>query len=166
MDKNQYERLLREFRGGDISLAKEVLDESLRRGAFDEAQQALDTMRSGVGKVPYFMRTEFQEGRILSYLRGPKGAIQFMAMLLPGLEGGSPLLGGFRMTGTDVGVHSLEPLYEGMQVMGECPILDGAQCYYDGSGLRAMEELPRIVQGGQEYLREFLEAEYEAHFEA
>ncbi|MBD3260199.1 MAG: hypothetical protein GF334_00715 [Candidatus Altiarchaeales archaeon] len=160
MEKEAYQRLIREFRRGDLTLCKRVLDEALRHGDYDLAQEALDAMKNG--KKTLVMKTEYQRGRVLTYLRGPKGAVQFMAMVHPNLE--DEYSRDFRMVGADVGYHSFTPMYEGMESMGSCEILDGAECYYDGSGLRATEVLPKIIEGGEEWLREFLEEEYRMTF--
>lgn len=66
----------------------------------------------------------------------------------------------------DLGYHSRFPMYEGQAEMsGSCEYLDGAKCYYDGSGLRAYDAMYALVNGGDKALWEFLDAEYMAIFE-
>lgn len=66
----------------------------------------------------------------------------------------------------DLGYHSLVPHYEGQSAMGEpCPYLDGRTCYYDGSGLNAMDAFDVFTDRGEEALWAFLEQYYACVFE-
>lgn len=47
-----------------------------------------------------------------------------------------------------------------------CPYLDGAPCYYDGSGLDAEKAFNTLVAHGDEALWRLLERRYKAYFEA
>lgn len=109
-------------------------------------------------------------------LKGPKGAVQFMAgfgIYLPHLypeylqKFGSDSLKS-EITGWDVGYHALEPQYEEQSPMGECDVFDGKPCYYDGSSLRAEEWGQEIfsVRGQQpeELIWSKLEQEYKDRF--
>lgn len=110
-------------------------------------------------------------------LTGPLGATQFVVYTnwhLPHVmaeqlarHSGSPrdveLF--FSPMAADVGYHSPVPLYEGQQSMGSCPYLDGQECYYDGSGLRAKEWFREIfLPLGSDGIWEALEKEYRERF--
>lgn len=48
--------------------------------------------------------------------------------------------------GTDVGYHSHVPMYSGQDIIQEsCPYLGGKPCYYDGSGLQAIDWADEIL---------------------
>lgn len=111
-------------------------------------------------------------------LKGPKGAVQFAVtfpVYLPHVE--REYLGKFidwnsrkEIMGFDVGYHSPKPMYEGQRPMkGKCQHLGRSRCYYDGSGLRAMEWAKEIfaVKGAhpEDLLWKKLEEEYELRFE-
>jgi hypothetical protein len=94
----------------------------------------------------------------------------------------------------DLGYHSKFPLYEGQEPMGAvdrkfhtddlkegldrfqisatatgtftpCPYLDGAPCYYDGSGLNAERVLKMLIEKGGEAVWREMEECYLATFE-
>jgi hypothetical protein len=65
----------------------------------------------------------------------------------------------------DLGFHSYKPMYEGQTSMGKCSYLNGAECYYDGSGLNANDAYYTLVNGGEEALWKFLEQYYLCVFE-
>lgn len=66
----------------------------------------------------------------------------------------------------DLGYHSPVPLYEGQPVSSKrCEYLGGKPCYYDESGLNAVDAMYSLVNGGDEGLWEFLDAYYESVFE-
>jgi hypothetical protein len=66
----------------------------------------------------------------------------------------------------DLGYHAKEPQYEGQTVCQEsCLWLDGAPCYYDGSGLAAYEAMYTLVNGGDDELWKYLEDVYLARFQ-
>lgn len=115
-------------------------------------------------------------------LKGKKGAVQFLfftGMLLPETidsyirEGKAD----YKLTsyghhflnkpmGADVGVHSREPLYEGQESFRkDCPYLDGANCYFDGSGLRAEKWFDIFLREGSDKIWEMLEEDYKSRFE-
>lgn len=105
-------------------------------------------------------------------LKGKKGAVQFLVnfgIYLPHVIKEQP---GLKSTfgeimGCDVGYHALSPQYEGQTSMG-CEVLPGGQCFYDGSGLRAMDWVKEIfsIRGAhtEERIWEKLEKEYEVRF--
>lgn len=66
---------------------------------------------------------------------------------------------------SDLGYHAYEPHYEGQTSMGECEILGGKKCYYDGSGLNANDAFYSLLNGGSDKLFEFLEKYYLFTFE-
>jgi len=93
----------------------------------------------------------------------------------------------------DLGYHSRVPMYEGQEPMGSvdyklsmdeskeglekfqsgrtatdtftpCPYLDGAPCYYDGSGLNAERVLQILIEQGGEAVWKYLEDYYHSTF--
>lgn len=60
----------------------------------------------------------------------------------------------------DLGYHSRTPMYEGHESRHNCEHLDGAPCYYDGSGLNAQEAMYTLVNGGGDALWTYLEHYY------
>lgn len=114
--------------------------------------------------------------RIVFYLIGPKGAIQFMI----GTTWSAPndrehakqfhesalfRLDPFMPKGWDVGCHAHTPQYEGQTLQdSNCSILKGP-CYYDGSGLYADEWIDDFVLGGTDWLWPRMEREYRERFE-
>jgi hypothetical protein len=94
----------------------------------------------------------------------------------------------------DLGYHSRVPMYEGQEPMGStnykfdideskeglerfqstqtatgtftpCQYLDGAPCYYDGSGLHAEKVLQMLVEEGGEAVWAYMEACYHEQFD-
>lgn len=109
--------------------------------------------------------------KIRFILKGPKGAVQFQIgtdWYLPHvqkeLEGRVRSLNGVNPEGLDVGYHAYEPQYDGQISMGCCEVLDGKECYYDGSGLWADELVPKFIAGGTEWLWKELEKIYMDRF--
>lgn len=110
--------------------------------------------------------------RITFLLKGPAGAVQFMVGTdwypphVQEARAGKPRASYEiqRPHGWDVGYHSRKPMYEGQTSMGPCDYLDGGECYYDGSGLRADEWIPVLLKEGSEGIWRLLEAEYEDIF--
>ncbi len=105
--------------------------------------------------------------KIRFVLKGKKGAIQFVVgtdWYLPHnqKEVGNSIRGGIKPDGWDVGYHSPKPIYEGQTSMGEaCQYLDGRDCYYDGSGLRADEWVEKyLLRGGSDAVWRAIEREY------
>ncbi len=69
-------------------------------------------------------------------LKGEKGAVQYAVsfpVYLPHLKNTKGL---DEIFGFDVGHHSKQATYEG-QTSKDCNLLDGGECYYDGSSLQA-----------------------------
>lgn len=87
-------------------------------------------------------------------LNGPHGATQFV-MFRPGRDRSG-------WTGADVGYHAPEPRYSGHDSI-ECDLLPEGHCYYDGSGLRAMDWLKRW-DGTRRQMLDWLMLEYRALF--
>lgn len=50
----------------------------------------------------------------------------------------------------DLGYHSPKPMYENHKSMGPCEVLDGRECYYDGSTLSAMKIFKALLTDGEE----------------
>jgi hypothetical protein len=92
----------------------------------------------------------------------------------------------------DLGYHSKTPMYEGQKPMGAvdmkinpdeskeiadrfirtetgtftpCEYLDGAPCYYDGSGLQAETVLQMLIEKGGEAVWEYMESCYRQQFD-
>jgi hypothetical protein len=94
----------------------------------------------------------------------------------------------------DLGYHSKFPMYEGQEPMGSvdtkiaidpakegferfdmsrtptgtftpCPYLDGAPCYYDGSGLHAETVLRMLIEKGGEAVWQYMEQCYHSQFD-
>jgi hypothetical protein len=96
-------------------------------------------------------------------LKGDEGATQFLIFtnwMLPHLRYGHKMVKGFlaEPLPADVGYHARVPQYDGQESMGPCEYLDGAPCYYDGSGLQAMALFDRFVAEGEEAVWEELES--------
>jgi len=64
----------------------------------------------------------------------------------------------------DVGYHSPLPMYEGQSCMGPCDLLNGKDCYYDGSTLRADEYFKILVEKGSKGVWKELKEDYYARF--
>ena len=100
-------------------------------------------------------------------LKGPRGAVQFVlytGWYQPHLR---KTMGAQWPLPADVGYHSPEPRYDGQEPMAEaCEYLDGAPCYYDGSGLRAEKVFDILTEKGSDGVWEYLEDEYKALFGA
>jgi hypothetical protein len=108
-------------------------------------------------------------------LKGDRGAVQFvlytgwMLDMIP--DGTTTFMVGDPTTAplpADLGYHSPKPMYDGHTMMdGPCEYLDGAQCYYDGSGLNAQRIWNTLVREGsngvwrdlREYYRETFNVE-------
>lgn len=115
--------------------------------------------------------------RITFILRGPKGAVQFMVgtnWYLPHTQRENRKwqydfdvrFDKINPQGWDVGYHSPVPMYEGQTAMGgKCEHVRGGECFYDGSGLRAEEWVPKFLAGGTDWLWPALEEDYRERFE-
>ena len=104
-------------------------------------------------------------------VKGEKGAVQFVLYtnwMLPhvqdelDLRPGSKLLS--RPLPVDIGYHARSPRYAGQGAMPNCQYLDGAPCYYDGSGLRAEEVYQVLLSAGSDGVWKYLEEEYDSLF--
>ena len=105
--------------------------------------------------------------RIRFVLVGPKGAVQFLlltdwypAHVQREVNPHNIFASELKPRGADVGYHSPKPRYDGQESMGPCEHLDGAECFYDGSGLRAMEWVPEFLEGGDAWVWRKLEGVY------
>lgn len=67
-------------------------------------------------------------------------------------------------SGYDLGYHWRTPTYEGQTNYGPCEYL-GADCYYDGSGLRADDLLRDFISQGEVAVWRALVAEYRNRLE-
>lgn len=65
-----------------------------------------------------------------------------------------------RPMAVDLGYHARTPQYEGQKSMGPCEYLDGAECYYDGSGLNAEPVRNMLLMCGDEAVWKELERYY------
>ena len=106
--------------------------------------------------------------------KGDAGAVQFVVSTgwLPqnaapssiGVRNVEGWAGDFGPYPADLGYHSKTPQYDGQGRMGEaCEFADGP-CYYDGSGLNAIDGMYALVNGGDAALWAFLDAYYESVF--
>jgi hypothetical protein len=111
--------------------------------------------------------------RIRFLLKGPRGAVQFNVNTgwLPqradasrigvrNIESWNPIASKYYPLPTDLGYHSKKQQYEGQESMGPCEVLGGKNCYYDGSGLNAIDAMYTLVNGGDKALWRFLEDYY------
>ena len=99
-------------------------------------------------------------------LRGPHGAVQWVAYLMNMIPGNVNIMGevesehpvsvvavldrslGDAMA-TDLGYHSLVPQWEGQEeYKRECKLLPEGYCYYDGSSVNAVPVLAAFLQHG------------------
>ena len=105
-------------------------------------------------------------------LQGPLGAVQFVMSTNWMLEHVQKELDQRtdrprfldRPMGTDVGYHSPKPMYEGQTSM-DCDLIEGGQCYYDGSGLLADQWLREIlIPEGSDGIWKALEKRYHETF--
>ena len=113
-----------------------------------------------------------QSGRIIIrfLLKGDKGVVQFVvatdwyskeeqAQRLPPYYETRPV-------GWDLGYHSRTPRYKDEKpFVDSCEFLDGAPCYYDGSGLAADDLRDKFLEGGDAVVWSELEAYYAHIFE-
>lgn len=101
-------------------------------------------------------------------LKGEKGAVQFYfntGWYLPHVEARLKEINGIiERSGWDVGYHSYKPIYDGQSSMGKCSVLDGCECFYDGSSLLADEWMGKFVGGGTEWLWKEMENYYNEIF--
>lgn len=107
------------------------------------------------------------------YLKGEKGVVQFVLYTnwhLPHVQ--DELLNKatrqdkryleviFNPQPADLGYHSYKPKYEGQYHTDNCPLLDGHECYYDGSGLNAERIYDVLLKEGSEGVWRELEEYY------
>lgn len=110
------------------------------------------------------------------YLRGEKGVVQFVIYTnwhLPHVQeeldnksdSQFPHLFCHPM-GADVGYHSPVSLSEHntKPLTGNCPVLGGVPCFYDGSGLWGVAVLERLITEGEDAVWEELEKAYSRWF--
>ena len=111
--------------------------------------------------------------RIVFYVKGPKGAVQWMIGTEWGIDPVRKHMNGFpshhreyqKPTGWDLGYHAHEPQYEGQSIQcKDCSVLNGP-CYYDGSGLNADLLVEGFLARGTEWLWPKLEEYYASVFE-
>jgi hypothetical protein len=94
---------------------------------------------------------------MLFVLKNEKGAVQFLVYTgwYPNWEWMKNEKGS--VMPADLGYHSPTAHYEGQTKHEGCAWLDGADCYYDGSGLNAIEVFKTLVQQGEEAMWTSLE---------
>lgn len=97
-------------------------------------------------------------------LKGSKGAVQFLLSTGWYMEE-TPRSSSMGPLASDLGYHSPKPMYEEQTTMGPCPYLDGADCYYDGSGLNADAVFDIMRREGGEAVWKALEGYYRSTFE-
>jgi hypothetical protein len=105
--------------------------------------------------------TKIGEKQIAWVLRNAEGAISFVVMICdrpPGMEAFGSIPMGMLVDEhnlympVDLGAHwAIEPPNpEYYSSMDDCFALDGAHCWYEGSGLRAIELLGLLMQNANE----------------
>lgn len=105
-------------------------------------------------------------------LKGEQGAVQFVLYTNWHLPHVQKELDGKRDLNhvlchpmpADLGYHSKTPRYEDQQKRTDCPFLDGADCYYDGSSLNAQRIYHTLLTSGSDGVWKELEAYYEGIF--
>ena len=101
-------------------------------------------------------------------LKGPKGAVQFLAnfgVYLPSVKHVTP----GEIMGFDVGYHAPTPQYDGQRSCNDtCELVEGGICYYDGSSTLADEWAKQIFstvgRPPDNVVWEMLEHEYHDRF--
>lgn len=117
--------------------------------------------------------------RMFFHVIGPKGAISvsmFTSWYLPSEQ--QEMLGAYSKYPYDpkeqflqphlcsIDYHAREPQYEGQSAMANCRLLDGADCYFDGTSLWFGEAwMEGFLNGGSDWLYERMEEEYGHRFE-
>lgn len=85
-------------------------------------------------------------------LSGPRGVVQFLLLELTdrhsALYDDVVQHDGKVWMAADVGYHSPRPRYGSQEAMGPCEYLDGVQCYYDGSGMAAIDLAKKWAEHG------------------
>ena len=105
------------------------------------------------------------------YLKGPKGAVQFVvytnwhlphvqAELDANTSGQFPHLSCHPM-GADIGYHAHCPQYDGQSVMRDQCDLIGGPCWYDGSSLSAEKLLNTLICEGQDAVWDRMKERYD-----
>lgn len=113
--------------------------------------------------------------RLVFYLKGEKGAVQWMIGTEWGIKPTREHLAQFGFNkyddprqpkGWDLGYHAFEPQYEGQSVQADsCPVLDGKPCFYDGSVLDAELLVEGFLAEGTDWLWQRLAEVYRHQFE-
>jgi hypothetical protein len=111
-------------------------------------------------------------------LKGPKGAVQFVLYTswhLPHVTKEllekrpmdvTQIRCSFLPLPADLGYHSPTRMYDGQIKNENCQYLDGADCYYDGSGLNAERVYEILLKEGSEGVWRELENYYNDTFSA
>jgi hypothetical protein len=131
------------------------------------------TLRREIRWCPGYDKTAEGKGRhgldIRWYVHGELGTVQFVlsthwipSWVREGRWGREVAAPDKYLTASavDLGYHWRFPQYEGQPCMGECDVLHGAICYYDGSGLHAEDVFARLLTDGEEAVWAVLEARY------
>lgn len=97
------------------------------------------------------------------YLRGPKGAAQFVMYTDWPPSSQSPAFHGRRSfpMAADLGYHAKSAQYDGQNGRDDCHLIE-SECFYDGSGLQAERVMERFFAEGEEAIWSELESTYEA----
>lgn len=116
------------------------------------------------------------EGRLFWWVQGPHGVANLLAMLIPNLPGMEehaqalnwvPSDGGW-LFGADVGYHHADPPSDPQYWMHNetCFLLDGQECWYDGSALAAEPILTAWYEAAfdDEVIYRYLEQRYHEEF--
>lgn len=110
------------------------------------------------------------------YLKGDKGVVQFVLYTnwhLPHVQDELEsktvdidrfYIKTFKPQPADLGYHSPKPRYEGQYRTENCDLLDGHECYYDGSGLNAERIYDVLLKEGSEGVWRELEIYYNQLF--
>jgi hypothetical protein len=129
-------------------------------------------LKGKLGATQFVLFTNWQlphvtvecDARFVKNIRGPD--IETITAALHGLEAPRRSLDDIALkctyhpTPADLGYHWRTPQYEGQEAREDCHALDGASCYYDGSGLSANRIYEVLLREGSEGVWRELEKEY------
>jgi hypothetical protein len=118
---------------------------------------AFDERKSGFG---------IKSVEMFFYLKGEKGTVQFLLYTgwhLPHVAKELDVSSSLEPLPADLGYHSYAPMYEGQEKV-KCNILNGEDCYYDGSSLDAIRIFDILLSEGSDGVWKALEEYYKEVF--